>query len=91
MYGLTLLLIRVLLFTLDAYAEREHLYSTGTDQDLRTDRKKRLPTLTAYVVTILIGFAAPALSMALYFAIAVYVVVPFRQVGRLLRGSAPLD
>jgi len=92
MYGLTLLVILVLLFTLDAYARREHLFSTeGTDQDLSAFRKKRLPALTAYVITILIGLAVPALSMTLYLAIAVYVVTPFREVGRLMRGSAPLD
>jgi TMEM175 potassium channel family protein len=83
MYGITLLVIRVLLFALDGYARREHLYSTeGADPDLSADRKKRLPTLTAYVIVILIGLAAPELAMALYFAIAVYVVTPFRQVGR---------
>jgi uncharacterized membrane protein len=92
MYGLTLLVIRVMLYALDAYARREHLFSTEvTDQDLRTDRKKRLPTLTAYVIAIVIGLALPALSMTLYFAIAIYVVTPFRQLGRLFRGSAPLD
>jgi hypothetical protein len=58
---------------------------------LTTYRKKRLPALTAYVIAVLIGLALPALSMTLYFAIAVYVVTPFRQVGRMLRGSAPLD
>jgi Endosomal/lysosomal potassium channel TMEM175 len=47
MYGLTLLLIRVLLFTLDAYARREHLFCTeGTDQDLSAYRKKGLPSST---------------------------------------------
>jgi uncharacterized membrane protein len=92
MYGLTLLLILVLLFALDAYARREHLFSTeGNDRDLSAYRRKRLPELIAYVITLLIGLAMPALSMTLYFAIAVYVVTPFRQVRRLFRGSASLD
>lgn len=85
MYGLTLLVIRVMLFALDAYARREHLYSTeGADEDLSSDRKNACPPCRV-AIAILIGLAVPLLAMGLYFAIAVYVVVPFRDIRRLLR------
>ena len=37
-----------------------------------------------YVIAILLGLAVPKLAVALYFGIAVYLIVPFRQVARLL-------
>ena len=37
-----------------------------------------------YVIAILIGLVAPQVGVALYFAIAVYLIVPFREVARLL-------
>jgi hypothetical protein len=36
------------------------------------------------VIAIVIGLFVPLVAMALYFALAVFVVVPFRDVGRLL-------
>ena len=85
MYGLTLLVIRVLGSALDAYARREHLYSPHEDgEELHSDRRKLLPVVIGYVIAILIGLAAPELAVALYFGIAVYAIVPFRQVARLL-------
>jgi len=90
LYGLTLLVIRALLFALDAYAKHAHLYSTERrDQDLSTDRRKRLPTLAAYAIAILIGLAWPILAITMYFGIALYVVVPFREVARAFRRSEP--
>ncbi len=93
MYGLTLLVIRVLGSALDGYARREHLYSPDEDgeyspnedgEELHSDRRKLLPVVIGYVIAILIGLAAPELAVALYFGIAVYAIVPFRQVARLL-------
>ena len=90
LYGLTLLVIRVLLFALDAYAKHAQLYSSERqDQDLSTERRKRLPTLAAYAIAILIGLAWPILAMTMYFGIALYVVVPFREVARAFRRSEP--
>jgi uncharacterized membrane protein len=87
LYGLTLLAIRLLGAGMDAYAEHEHLYSTRkTDDELRIDRRKRLPVVTAYVIVILIGLAFPELAVVLYLAIAVYAIVPFRYLRRLLFG-----
>ena len=37
-----------------------------------------------YVIAILIGLLVPLAAVALYFGIAVYLIVPFRQVARLL-------
>ena len=36
------------------------------------------------MITILIGLALPVLAVALYFGIAVYLVVPFREAARVL-------
>ena len=91
LYGLTLLAIRVLLFGMDEYARRRHLY-TASDAggELRTDERKSQPIIIGYVIAILIGLAVPRVTVVLYFALAVYVVVPFRQPARRLfrrRGS----
>ena len=85
MYGLTLLAIRLLGATLDVYAQHEHLYSAHAyDQELTTDRRKRLPFIIACLIVILIGLALPELAVALYFGIAVYSTMRFRYVARLL-------
>ena len=85
MYGLTILAIRVAGGALDAYAARAHLYSTDKDdEELHRHRRKTLPALAVYVIAILIGLVAPLVAMALYLALAVFLVVPFRDVGRLL-------
>ncbi len=84
-YGLTLLAIRTLGSALDAYARREHLYSPQGDGDeIRSPRRKLLPVVIGYVIAILIGLVLPGVAVALYFGIAVYLIVPFRQVARLL-------
>ena len=85
MYGLTLLAIRLLGSVLDCYARREHLYSPHQDdEEVHTDRRKLLPIVIGYVIAILIGLALPVAAVALYFGIAVYLIVPFREVARLL-------
>ncbi len=90
-YGLTLLAIRLLMFALDAYARREHLYSDDqADAELQTERRQLWPVLIAYVVVILIGLALPALAVGLYFALAVFLVVPFREVRHRLFSHASL-
>jgi hypothetical protein len=38
-----------------------------------------------YVIAILIGLLLPVAAVALYFGIAVYLVVPFREAARVLR------
>ena len=84
-YGLTLLAIRLLGSALDAYARREHLYSPQGDGDeVQGPRRKLLPVVIGYVIAILIGLVLPGVAVALFFGIAVYLIVPFRQVARLL-------
>jgi uncharacterized membrane protein len=85
LYGLTLLAIRLLGFVLDAYARYEHLYSPGKEgEELHSTQRKFLPAVIGYVIAILIGLALPVLGVVLYFGIAVYVVVPFRETARVL-------
>jgi TMEM175 potassium channel family protein len=83
-YGIALLTIRLLLFALDAYARREHLYSQGqAGEELQTERTQRWPVLAGYLVAIVIGLAAPTVGVVLYFVLAVVLVVPFREVRHL--------
>jgi uncharacterized membrane protein len=86
MYGLTLLSIRVLLFALDAYARRERLYARGgpADEELEAERQKLLPVVIGYSISIGVALVLPRLAVALYFGLAIYLVVPFREVARLL-------
>ena len=76
MYGLTLLTIRVLGFALDAYARREHLSSTAEAGEQQQDEPRELlPTLGGYLVAIVIGLVAPTVAVAIYFAVAVYMIL----------------
>jgi len=85
LYGVTLLTIRLLGYGLDAYARREHLYSTEhADEELQTDRRTLVPVVISYVGAILVGHALPTLAVVLYFALAVVLVVPFREVRQLM-------
>jgi len=85
MYGTTLLAIRLLGSGLDAYARRQHLYSQAREsEELHSTQRKFLPVVVGYVVAIVIGLALPVVAVALYFGIAVYLVVPFREAARVL-------
>jgi uncharacterized membrane protein len=86
MYGLTLLAISLLGSALDAYARHEHLYPRHEEgEELHRDRRKRLPVVIGYVIAIIIGLLLPVAAVALYFGLAVYLVMPFREVARVLR------
>jgi TMEM175 potassium channel family protein len=85
MYGLTLLAIRLLGSALDAYARHEHLYAPAKEGgELHSTQRKFLPVVIGYVIAILIGLAFPIAAVALYFGLAVYLVVPFREAARVL-------
>jgi uncharacterized membrane protein len=89
MYGLTLLTIRLLGFALDAYARGEHLYAEDEpDPELLVERRSLWPVLVGYAVAIVIGIALPALAVALYFALAVFLIMPFRDIRRILARHA---
>jgi TMEM175 potassium channel family protein len=86
MYGLTLLAITLLGSALDAYARHEHLYSPAKEgEELHRDRRKLLPVVIGYVIAILVGLLLPVAAVALYFGLAVYLVMPFREAARVLR------
>jgi len=91
LYGLTLLAISLLGSALDAYARYQHLYSpAGEGEELHRTQRKFLPAVIGYVIAILTGLLLPAAAVALYFGLAVYLVVPFREAARVLirrRGS----
>jgi len=85
LYGLTLLAISLLGSALDAYARHEHLYSPAKEgEELHSTQRKFLPAVIGYVIAILIGLALPVAAVALYFGLAVYLVVPFREAARVL-------
>jgi len=87
-YGLTLLLIRLLFAALSAYVRRRHLRRAGVDDpDLDEARKKFNYAIAAYLLTILVGLFIPKLAIFLYFAVAVFLFVPFRTVAREIFGS----
>jgi uncharacterized membrane protein len=83
MYGVALLGIRVLLYALDAYARRAGLYSPGHVVGSDTPRRG-VEVATAYGVAILVGLLAPAVAVGLYCAVAVFLVVPFGELRRLI-------
>jgi uncharacterized membrane protein len=84
MYGLTLLCIRIFGFALDRYARREDLYVPVEVQDPEQSGRSLLAVLGSYVVAVLSGLALPTLAVVFYFGIAIYLVVPFREIRHLL-------
>jgi uncharacterized membrane protein len=85
LYGLTLLAISLLGSALDAYARYVHLYSSaGEGEELHRTHRKFLPAVIGYVIAILIGLILPLAAVALYFGLAVYLVMPFREAARVL-------
>ena len=83
MYGLNLLAIRIAGFALEAHARRGHLYSpAGEGEELQSEQRELLPVVVGYVVAILIGLALPNLAVAMYCALALYLVSPFRGLHR---------
>ena len=80
-----MLAIRVPGSALDRYARREHLYSPLAEgEEPPGEQRKLLPVVIGYVAAILIGLLAPVVAVVFSFGIAVYLVVPFREVTRLL-------
>jgi len=88
LYGLTLLTIRCLGVILDAYARGEHLFAAQQPgEEPRTTRSRQWPVLIGYAIAILIGLVAPNVAVALYLALALYLIVPFRDIARVVRES----
>lgn len=80
-YGFTLLLIRLLLIAMVAYARRARLLVTddlqSNAQEFSSLRRRFAPTVMAYALTIALGVAAPTAAVVLYFGIAIFVVLPY--------------
>jgi uncharacterized membrane protein len=89
-YGITLLVIRVLFAIMTGYSRRERLRRPGPDDpDLAEARRKFRFVFVAYLVTIVLGLFVPVAAIVLYFGIAVVMVVPFRTVAREIRARPP--
>jgi len=84
-FGLNLLLIRLLGLALDRYALAENLYRSGDDDELTQARNKSASGLVLYGVAIFVGLVLPGIAVAIYFAIALYLAIPWRDVARLVR------
>lgn len=85
MYGLTLLAIRCLVAVLLSYAKREHLFTSANDENQAESEEHRFwPVLVGYALAVLVGLALPEVAVAVYFGLAIYLVVPFREVGQVL-------
>jgi hypothetical protein len=54
------------------------------DPDLDEARKKFYYAIAGYVLAIVIGLVVPEFAILLYFAVAVFLFVPFRTVARAI-------
>ena len=86
-YGINLLVIRVLLTALTTYARNRHLRKPDVaDPDLEEARKKFYYAIAGYLLAIVIGLVVPEFAIILYFVVAVFLFVPFRAVVRAISG-----
>ena len=91
-YGLTLLAIRVAFFAMDAYTRRAHLVSPDLgDSDMQDARRKFRVAVVAYVLGILVGLLVPAVAVAFYFGIALFLVLPLHAIAHARRGTGADD
>jgi uncharacterized membrane protein len=85
-YGLNLLAINGFISVLWHYAVAGHLVRRdNSEADVRSLTSKLDPSLVSYAVVIGIGLLQPKVAVALYLAIALFVIIPFRAVIRLIR------
>lgn len=85
-YGLVLLSTRLMVFALWEYGVRNQLVRPDLAEDhLQAVSAKLAPSMGAYVVALVVGIVAPLVAVALYFVIALYLIVPFRELAALLR------
>ena len=84
LYGLTLVAIRLLAYALDRYSALGHLQVAGGNEEEYRDRRQFLRVLSAYAAAIVIGLAFPVPAVVLYLLIALYLVIPFRELAHVL-------
>jgi uncharacterized membrane protein len=85
-YGLNLLAISGFTSIVWHYAVAERLVSRDNKEDeVRAISRKLDPSLVSYAVGIGIGLLWPNVAVVLYLVIALFVIIPFRAVFRLIR------
>jgi uncharacterized membrane protein len=91
-YGLNLLAISGFTSILWHYAVAEHLVRRDNkEEEVRAISAKLDPSLVSYVVAIGIGLLSPKAAVVLYLVIALFVIIPFRAVFRLIRRGRTRD
>ena len=53
------------------------------------ERKKFVYVAIGYIITIALGILVPLAAVAIYFALAIFLVVPFRALGQVFSGQQP--
>ena len=85
-YGISLLLTATLLMVLWRYALRTKLVRPDADdEEVQLLTQRLTPGLGAYLVLIVAGLFVPIIAVIGYFAIAVFYIIPFRQLRQGLR------
>jgi uncharacterized membrane protein len=85
-YGLNLLAISGFTSLVWHYAVAERLVRRDNkEEEVRAINRKLDPSLVSYAVAIGIGLLWPMVAVVLYLAIALFVIIPFRAVFRLIR------
>jgi uncharacterized membrane protein len=82
-YGLNLFLAAVLLSLLWRYAVREGLIRSDiAEKDVKLITRRLTPGLVGYLVMIMLGLFLPVLAVLGYLIIAVYNLIPIRDLRR---------
>lgn len=82
-YGLNLLLASVLVSTLWRYANRAGLVREDlTDGEVRALSSRLTPSLVSYAVVIVLGIFLPVVAVLGYLLIAIYLLLPLRELLR---------
>ena len=85
-YGVTLLLASTLASVLWRFSVRRGLIRTDApDDDLLLLTRRLTPGLAAYAVLIVVGLIAPTLTVIGYLVIAIFFIIPFRELRWHLR------
>jgi uncharacterized membrane protein len=85
-YGISLLLTATLLLVLWRYARRAGLVRPDADdQEIQLLTQRLTPGLAAYLILIVAGLFVPIVAVIGYFAIAIFYIIPFREVRPALR------
>jgi len=85
-YGISLMLTVILLMVLWRYAVRAKLVRPDADdEEVQLLTQRLTPGLAGYLILIVAGLFVPIAAVIGYFAIAVFYIIPFRQVRPALR------